>query len=202
MSSSTVVQQPSAAARGVLPAECAKAITDYVGKANKVGKSLAQVADLLYSNGIKSDWLYSPKDNADDPIKVAGTVTTRGEFYAEFRDDVIAGFTKAEQALMEQAPKGLSDAKKAQRAGLKSDIGSRQKDIRNAVKRREDKADPDNAPSRTRSVEVRITECLNNARKYAELAEEPGFNVAAFCKHVDAALVVINGNADRDDGSE
>lgn len=194
------VAQPENVQHGVLGAGAGVVIRRWVDKTTKAVNALAEVADLLFSLDVKAEYL--EKGDRDQPIKVNSQVTTRGELLDEVKEDIVLGFTKSVQRLLEQPVKGMSDAKKAERKYWQQQVGSRVKDLRRALERREAKDNPDNAPSRTRSPEVRMTEYLNNARKVAELLEEPKFDVAAFCKVVDQALVILNGTAKRDDGAE
>lgn len=180
--------------RKVLSVETTKAIKTYVEASTKAERAQSRAADLLVAAGVNWEWLLTSKGHEADPITIDGVMTTRGEFHEEIKEDIVAGFTTTVQALLATPTKGMDDAKKSEKRYWQQQIGSKQKDLRNAVKRRQESGDSDPSPNRTRSPDVRIVEYLNNARKIAEADENPTYYVRGLIEAIDKAIQIVSTN--------
>lgn len=122
-------------------------------------KSRFLVVDAMVAAGHKStDWI-SPK--AKD-----GGSTATPEDYAWKRESVILGFTAADQALLKIESKAavaaLKPEKAARRTYVQQQIGSRMKDYKNALKRREE-TPTDGAGGRKRPAMDRFLDLMSKA---------------------------------------
>jgi hypothetical protein len=96
--------------------------------------SSATLADNLHGQGVRAEMLYSPKGKPERAA-FAG-------LYNSFTALVRAGFSVADQKLMAEPVKGMTDARKAEKNALLVAVGAVQNDIRSALKRREAKDAP------------------------------------------------------------
>jgi hypothetical protein len=122
-------------------------------------KSRFAVVDAMVAAGQKStDWI-SPK------AKDSGSTATP-EDYGWKRESVILGFNAADQALLriesKAAVAALKPEKAARRTYVQQQIGSRMKDYKNALKRREE-APQDGAGGRKRPAMDRFLDLMSKA---------------------------------------
>ena len=101
--------------------------------------------------------------------KTKGSLATE-ESWAAFNDIIFATFTAAEQKILTVPKDSLDDAQKADREYLLEQKGSKQKDIRNAVKRRVAKLEP-SEPKAPRPPEPRIRDNAQDIIKVCENLE-------------------------------
>lgn len=112
----------------VLSAVTAKAIANAVNKGIQERNAMKVAIDALYSDGVKPESMKAPEKDQDRT------------FYASLESAVIAGFTVTVQNLLKKDTKSLDDKKKGERRYWQQQIGSKIKDMRNALQRRIDKA--------------------------------------------------------------
>ena len=147
-----------------------KLIIADVSNVEKSAKSRFAVVDAMVANKIKStDWI-SPKS------KDSGS-TASPELFAFLKESVVLGFTAADQALLKVESKAavaaLKPEKAARRTYVQQQIGSRMKDYKNALKRRET-AQEEGAGGRKRAAVDRLLDHL--AKAIATLKGESDFN--------------------------
>jgi len=111
------------------------AIAADVSAVERSAKARHAVIDLMVASKIKSTDFISPKS------KDSGSTATP-ELFAELKAAIVAGFTAMDQALVKLESKAaiaaLKPEKAARRTYVQQQIGSRMKDYKNALKRRED----------------------------------------------------------------
>ena len=130
-----------------------------VANVERSAKSRFLVVDAMVAEGLRStDWI-SPK------AKDSGSTATP-ELFAALKASVIAGFTTADQALIKVESKAavaaLKPEKAARRTYVQQQIGSRMKDYKNALKRREE-APQDGAGGRKRPAMDRFLDLMSKA---------------------------------------
>lgn len=109
----------------VITSTIATAIGQFVGASNKADKAKVKTVDIMVSEGITSEMLVAPKDGADPA------------FYDSVKSAVVAGFATNVQALLSKDTKTLSDQGKKDKRYHQQQIGSKIKDLRNALIKRE-----------------------------------------------------------------
>ena len=107
------------------------------------------------------------------------------------------GFTASVQALLKKDTKGLSDAQKAEKRNWQQQIGSKMKDLRNALTRREAQGkDSDGAGADKASWEATKRTVLADMIKQAQGKEASTItNMPAFIKDLQSALARIPATA-------
>ena len=185
--------------RRVLPVEVGKAITSAVRASLKGEGAISKAADLLFSLDVASTVVCAAaKGHDDDILRIGEEVTTHGEFYTEVKEDIVLGFSAANQRLLEKPTKGLDPAKKAEKRYWQGQIGSKAKDLRRALARREKAANGEEAgtPSRTRDINTRINEYINGAIKAAQAADPKKdgvkFDVTKLVAKLEEARTIAN----------
>ena len=132
-----------------------------VANVERSAKSRFLVVDAMVAEGLRStDWI-SPK------AKDSGSTATP-ELFAALKASVIAGFTAADQALIKVESKAavaaLKPEKAARRTYVQQQIGSRMKDYKNALKRREEAPqDGNGAGGRKRPAMDRFLDLMSKA---------------------------------------
>tara|TARA_R110000803_G_scaffold2117_4_gene7044 strand:+ start:2720 stop:3262 length:543 start_codon:yes stop_codon:yes gene_type:complete len=170
------------------------AIKSYVNVANQAAGKRGKAIDSLWHQGITSAMLIAPKKGED------------ASFYSELKSAVVAGFYVIDQNLLDKDIKTLSDQSKAKRKYLQQQIGSKIKDLKNALIKREtpaltkaqtDKAEADKAAKAAvesgKSTHQKLLEGLTNAKKLIGDDEHPTYDVTAAQKAIDKAIVIISG---------
>jgi hypothetical protein len=131
-----------------------------VAAVEKTSKTRHALIDALVAAGHKSTDFISPKS------KLAGSTATP-EMYGELKEAIVAGFTVADQALIKvtspAAVAALKPEKAARRTYVQQQIGSRMKDYKNALARRETPADDNGAGGRKRPSYDRFMDHLTKA---------------------------------------
>lgn len=141
-----------------------------VAAVEKTSKTRHALIDALVAAGHKSTDFISPKS------KLAGSTATP-EMYGELKDAIVAGFSAADQALIKvtspAAVAALKPEKAARRTYVQQQIGSRMKDYKNALARRETPTDNNGAGGRKRPAQERLMDYL--AKAIGTLKEESEF---------------------------
>lgn len=159
------------------------AIRSFVSNDIKTDKARGAAIDLLQAEGYAWTDFISPKSEGS---------TATPEVYTELKEAVFAGFNKTDQALVNADIKGLSDDKKAARKKVQQQIGSKMKDLKNALKKRQEPEDT--APKAPVAPETKIAELINEAIKKVQQYEGDGLkDIPEMVAHLQAARNNIKG---------
>jgi hypothetical protein len=161
------------------------AIGAWSGQSVKVDNAKTKAVDSLYADGVTSAMLVAPAKG--EPTVLFDSVKL----------SVVMGFTATVQALLKKDTKGLSDAQKESKRYWQQQIGSKVKDLRNALTRRETQgAESDGAGADKASWESVKRTVLADIIKQAQGKEASKINnIAAFIKDLQSALARIPANA-------
>jgi len=157
----------------------ATAIGQYVGASVKTDKIKVKVVDTLVSEGITSEMLVAPK-KGEDVV-----------FYGSVKAAVVAGFASNVQALLDKDTKTLSDSQKSDKRYWQQQIGSKIKDLRNALVKRESQGEEGEARGNVASFEARLKRDLAKYIAQIEKGEAFEFAVVEMLKHLKSASVLI-----------
>jgi hypothetical protein len=113
----------------VLSPVASRAITQWSGKAVAADKGKSTMVEALRADGIVADDLVIAK-GAKEPTAIVKAV----------KDAIVAGFTPGVQGLLKKDTKTLSDVLKSDKRYWQQQIGSKLKDVRNALKTKENGA--------------------------------------------------------------
>ena len=165
------------------------AISTWTNKTLTTDKAKTKAVDLLHTDGVTAAMLLSPEK---------GESTT---LFDSVKIGVILGFTAQIQALLKKDTKSLSDTQKREKRNWQQQIGSKMKDLRNALAKREAKAKAamegsDGAGSDKASWESVKRTVLADMIKQAQGKEASTIkNIASFIKDLQSALARIPANA-------
>lgn len=171
----------------VLPVALRNMIAADVANVEKSAKSRFAVVDAMVAQGIRStDWI-SPKS------KDSGSTATP-ELFAELKAAVIAGFTAADQHLIaiesKAAVAALKPEKAARRTYVLQQIGSRMKDYKNALKRREETKEG-GAGGGKRDATTRLLDHLAKAINVLRQESDFAFEVAPMVERLTKEMTLI-----------
>ena len=187
----------SAPSRLILERDCMKAaivklstatvsnISAWANKSLTTDKAKVKAVDSLHADGVTADMLRAPKNGEStvlfDSVKVS----------------IVLGFTASVQALLKKDTKGLSDSQKTEKRNWQQQIGSKMKDLRNALTRREAQGkDSDGAGADKASWEATKRTVLADMIKQAQGKEASTItNMPAFIKDLQSALARIPATA-------
>ena len=161
------------------------AIGAWAGATVKADNSKVKAIDSLHADGVTAAMLQAPAKGEStvlfDSVKVA----------------VVLGFTATVQALLKKDTKGLSEAQKESKRYWQQQIGSKLKDLRNALTRREAQGtESDGAEADKSSWESTKRKVLADMITQAQKKEASKINnIAAFIKDLQSALARIPANA-------
>jgi len=161
------------------------AIGAWSGQSVKADMSKIKVVDSLHADGVTPAMLLSPKKGESsvlfDGVKVS----------------IVLGFTATVQALLKKDTKTLSDSQKTDKRHWQQQIGSKMKDLRNALTRREHQgAESDGAESDKSSWESTKRKVLADMISQAQKKEASKIdNIVAFIKDLQSALARIPASA-------
>ena len=166
-----------------IPAEMKKAYHADQSAEKAFVKKRGAFIDLCYSLDIRSTMLQSPK--------TGGMITE--EAFEELNAMIVGEFPANEQKLLAMPAKAVPEGRKDVRKQLQQKIGSKRKDLKNALKRREElHAQGKGADTiRTRTSEEILANSLTDALKRVQTLEEPTFDIEAFVEHIEAAQEVM-----------
>jgi len=108
--------------------------------------------------------------------KTKGSLATE-ESWTAFNAVLVSTFTAAQQKLLTLPVKSMSDAEKKQRKYLQQQLGSKAKDLRNGIKRRQGETEP-KEPKAPRAPDVRIRDAAQDIIKVCENVETSTFRPA------------------------
>lgn len=168
--------------------ELSTLISADVANVERSAKSRFAVVDAMVAAGLRStDWI-SPK------AKDSGSTATP-ELFAALKASVVAGFTAADQALIriesKAAVAALKPEKAARRTYVMQQIGSRMKDYRNALKRREDGAANGGAGGGKRPAVDRLLDHLSKALNVLRQESDFNFEVAPMIERLTKEMTLI-----------
>ena len=157
-------------------------IRDFVSISVTLTNKQTKMVDALVADGITAEMCFAPKGDAPR------------EFYNSLESAVVLGFSKQVQALIAMPPaeaKALSEQKKADRRYWNQQKGSKIKDIRNALKRRETSG-PNGSP--TTKLEMLKRDLESALKRAVELDPEKDsipdmVNIPEMTSHIKQALV-------------
>ena len=162
------------------------AIGAWSGSTLKADKSKVKAVDALHADGVTADMLKAP--GKDEPRTLYESVCI----------GIVTGFAANVQALLKKDTKSLSEAQKKDKRYWQQQIGSKLKDLRNALARRErdasgesDGAEADKSTWEATKRKV-IAEIITQAQKKEASTIK---DMAAFIKDLQSALARIPANA-------
>lgn len=163
----------------------ARAIGDWTGSTVKSDKAKIKAVDSLHADGVKADMLKAPDKGSDRT------------FYESVLFAITTGFSAAVQTLLKKETKSLSDSDKQEKRYWQMQQGSKMKDLRNALTRRESANDgSDGAGSKHASWEASKRKVLADMISQAQKKEKHSIkDMAEFIKALQAALAQIPANA-------
>lgn len=169
-----------------------KLIAADVSNVERSVKSRHALIDALVANKIKSTDFISPKG------KDSGSTATP-ELFAELKSAVVAGFSAEDQRLLaiesKAAVAALKPEKTARRTYLQQQIGSRMKDYRNALKRREETGDSNGAGGGKRPAQDRFLDHLSRAVNVLKSESDFTFDVPTMTELLAKAQNLAKGKA-------
>ena len=138
-------------------------ISDAVNKTEGAKRAMAKFADLAFAELGPDAVMHfvSPKTQ--------GSLATE-ESWTAFNAVLITTFTAAQQKLLTLPVKAMSDAEKKQRKYLQQQLGSKAKDLRNGIKRRQGEGEPKEQKA-PRAPDVRIRDAAQDIIKVCENLE-------------------------------
>jgi hypothetical protein len=165
------------------------AISTWSNKSLTTDKAKIKAIDSLFADGVTSDMLKAP--GKDEPRVLYETVSV----------SIVAGFSTAIQALLKKDTKSLSEDQKKDKRYWQQQIGSKLKDLRNALAKREAKAKAemegsDGAQEDKSTWEATVRKEL--AARIAQAQKKEGTTIkdlSAFIKDLQSALARIPANA-------
>ena len=164
-------------------------ISAWANKSLTTDKAKVKAIDSMHADGVTAAMLLAP---------------AKGESTALFdsvKVSIVLGFTASVQTLLKKDTKGLSDAQKIEKRTWQQQIGSKMKDLRNALTRREAKVKAemegsDGAGSDKASWESTKRTVLADMIKQAQGKEASTINnIAMFIKDLQSALARIPATA-------
>ena len=160
-------------------------ISAWANKSLTTDKAKVKAIDSMHADGVTAAMLLAP---------------AKGESTALFdsvKVSIVLGFTASVQALLKKDTKGLSDAQKIEKRNWQQQIGSKMKDLRNALTRREAQGkDSDGAGADKASWEATKRTVLADMIKQAQGKEASTINnIAMFIKDLQSALARIPATA-------
>ena len=160
-------------------------ISAWANKSLTTDKAKVKAVDSLHADGVTADMLRAPK-NGESPA-----------LFDSVKVSIVLGFTASVQALLKKDTKGLSDSQKTDKRNWQQQIGSKMKDLRNALTRREAQGkDSDGAGADKASWEATKRTVLADMIKQAQGKEASTItNMPAFIKDLQSALARIPATA-------
>lgn len=123
------------------------AIRNYTDKSVSASNALSVVVSQLTKQGVKPEMLKAPEKGADRSL------------YTSVQEAIKLGFTQEVQELLQKKPATLSDAEKADKRYWQQQVGSKLKDIRQAMTRKTDTG-ANNQRTPLQIIEAQITDSI------------------------------------------
>jgi len=147
------------------------AIGAWSGQSVKADMSKVKVVDSLHADGVTPAMLLSPKKGESSVL------------FDGVKASIVTGFTATVQALLKKDTKTLSPSQKTDKRHWQQQIGSKMKDLRNALSTR--------ARGNVTLFEVRLKRDLAKYIAQIEKGEAFEFPVVEMLKHLKSASVLI-----------
>jgi gas vesicle protein len=156
------------------------AIGAWAGQSVKVDNAKVKAVDSLYADGVTAAMLVAPEKGEStvlfDSVKVS----------------IVTGFTATVQALLKKDTKTLTEAQKENKRYWQQQIGSKMKDLRSALERREKQGEESaGAGSKPASFDARLKKDLVAWIAKVEKLEKSSFPVVDMVKHLKSASALI-----------
>ena len=163
----------------VLTVETCNAIATGVSKSLAGQRAMSKAADALQAQGITSEMIVAPKKGEDRTL------------YAEVCAAVIMGFTQTVQDLLVKETKSLNETQKSDKRYWQQQVGSKVKDLRNMLARRESASEGGDGANEKSTLESRIKRDL--AKYIAQLEKVESFkgNVVDLIADLKSAIARI-----------
>lgn len=160
------------------------AIGAWSGQTIKADKSKTKAIDSLHADGVTADMLKAPAKGEPtvlfDSVKVS----------------IVLGFAANVQALLKKDTKSLSEQQKETKRYWQQQIGSKLKDLRNALARREAASESGGAEADKSTWEATKRKVLSEIIAQAQKKESTTIkDISAFIKDLQSALARIPANA-------
>jgi hypothetical protein len=151
----------------------------------KTGNTMTKAVDALFADGVTADMLRAPAKGEPSAL------------YDSAKAAVVLGFSASVQALLKKDTKGLNENQKTDKRNWQQQIGSKLKDLRNALTRRESAgAESDGAGADKSSWEATKRKVLAEMISQAQKKESTTVrDMPAFIKDLQNALARIPANA-------
>jgi len=161
------------------------AIGSWSGQTIKADKAKTKAIDSLHADGVTAEML-------EAPAKGESTV-----LFDSVKVSIVMGFTATIQTLLKKDTKTLSEQQKSDKRYWQQQIGSKLKDLRNALKKREaQSAESDGAGADKSSWESTKRTVLAEMIKQAQKKDATSIkDMPAFIKDLQSALARIPANA-------
>jgi hypothetical protein len=161
------------------------AIGAWAGQSVKVDNAKVKAVDSLHADGVTAAMLVAP-------AKGESTV-----LFDSVKVSIVMGFTATVQALLKKDTKGLSEAQKESKRFWQMQIGSKMKDLRNALTRREAQgSESDGAEADKSTWESTKRKVLSEMIAQAQKKESTTIrDIGLFIKDLQNALARIPANA-------
>ncbi len=180
-----------------LPEAIAKAITGMVNVEESAKRKKGKFEDDMFSLGFRSGHCISPAG------KNSGLSLSSPECFEQIREAVVQGFAAEDRKLMLQPIESLDAERKAARKKLQTSVGTKVRDLKNALERREIAAgeiepepEPEDSNPKGKTTVEKCMQMLINAANIARKEEEPEFDVVDFIRSLEHAAdwLVDNGS--------
>ena len=161
------------------------AIGAWAGQSVKVDNAKVKAVDALFADGVTAAMLVAP-------AKGESTV-----LFDSVKVSIVLGFTVSTQALLKKDTKGLSEAQKESKRYWQQQIGSKMKDLRAALTRRESQGkESDGAGADKSTWESTKRKVLSEMIAQAQKKESTTISdLGAFIKDLQNALARIPATA-------
>lgn len=168
-----------------LSSDTLKDISAWSGKSAQADKAKTKAVDALHADGVMADMLKAP-DKGESTV-----------LYDSVKVSIVLGFTTTVQALLKKDTKTLSESQKSDKRYWQQQIGSKMKDLRNALAKRERQGEEsDGAGSDKSSWEATKRKVLAEMIDQAQKKESTTIkDISAFIKDLQNALARIPANA-------
>ena len=160
-----------------LSATTIEAIGAWSGQAVKTDNSKVKAIDSLHADGVTAAMLKAP------------TKGESNELFESIKLSIVMGFTPSIQALLKKDTKGLNEAQTENKRYWQQQIGSKFKDLRNALARREAQgSESDGAEANKSTWEATKRKVLADIIAQAQKKEASTIkDLAAFIKDIQSA---------------
>ena len=157
------------------------AIGSYVGQSVKTDKTKTKTLDTLQAEGVTSQMLVAPAKGEDRAL------------FDSLKAAVVSGFEVRVQALLVKDVKTLDDSAKTDRKFWQQQIGSKMKDIKNGLAKREapEQVEGEGEGEGVATFESRLKRDLCKYIAQIEKGEAFEFTVIEMLKHLKNASALI-----------